>query len=86
MLVKLWTRLFTATGPSEPIEKPPEAPGPLLQANENPDLDVDCPDEAFEVLRRVAEAADKDQRFVVLKKGRVPPHQRHLLASVELRR
>ena len=86
MLVKLWTRLLTAFGPAVPIEEPAETAGPLLQANENPDLDVDCPDEAFEVLRRVAEAAERDQRFVVLKKGRVPPHQRHLMASVELKR
>ena len=84
MLVKLGVLLLAGFGRSARAKKlasiPPAAPEPSV----NPDLDVERPDEAFEVLRRVAEAADGDKRSVVLKKGRVPPHQRHLQPRVDL--
>jgi hypothetical protein len=76
----LWTRILAALrGPVEVEEPVPVDLRAPPQATANPDLDVERPDEAFEVLRRVAKASDARQSFVVLKKGRVPPHQRHLV-------
>ncbi|MGH7025470.1 MAG: hypothetical protein ACREEB_18030 [Caulobacteraceae bacterium] len=68
-------------GPAPPEAPPPEPPP---QPVENPDLDVERPEEAFEVLRRVAVAVEEDKRIVILKKGRVPPHQRHLAEGLDL--
>ena len=89
MLSKFWDGIVSAFSPPAAVVAEPEPaplPDPEPVAIAKPDLDFEQPDEAFEVLRRVAKAAETKSRYVVVSKGRVPPHQRHLVSRVDLER